>query len=192
MPSSVTSENKLNSLSSHNVSSRKMILHQFHRHVPQTDRTRISRDDPRQRNHPQNKETRVNFGGDVSCRMRLGCLRCFYLIVAVGGGEEGEWKHAGVWRWSICLAMVSELWVTCWPVHSRGPTFVVTIDVFILTVSACITMVFASLWTVLVIISEPTINSHFRQWIGNYAYAHPHKNYFWFGIEPPFLIKTYQ
>eukprot|EP00956_Cyclotella_meneghiniana_P034348 scaffold103894_cov40-Cyclotella_meneghiniana.AAC.3 len=41
---------------SHNVS-RKMILHQFHRHVPQIDRT-ISRDDPRQRNHPQNEQTR--------------------------------------------------------------------------------------------------------------------------------------
>ena len=57
---------------SHNVS-RKMILHQFHRHVPQIDRT-ISRDDPRQRNHPQNEQTRVNFGGDASRRMRLPAL----------------------------------------------------------------------------------------------------------------------
>ena len=57
---------------SHNVS-RKMILHQFHRHVPQVDRT-ISRHDPRQRNHPSNEQTRVNFGGDASRRMRMPAL----------------------------------------------------------------------------------------------------------------------
>ena len=57
---------------SHNVS-RKMIKHQFHRHVPQTDR-RISRHDPRQRNHPQNEQTRLNVGGDASRRMRLPAL----------------------------------------------------------------------------------------------------------------------
>ena len=57
---------------SHNVS-KKMIIHQFHRHVPQIDRT-ISRHDPRQRNHPQNEQTRVNVGSDVSRRMRLAAL----------------------------------------------------------------------------------------------------------------------
>ena len=57
---------------SHNVS-RKMIKHQFHRHVPQVDRT-ISRHDPRQRNHPSNEQTRVNFGGDASRRMRMPAL----------------------------------------------------------------------------------------------------------------------
>jgi hypothetical protein len=57
---------------SHNVS-RKMILHQFHRHVPQVERS-IAAHDPRQRNHPQNEQTRVNVGGDASRRMRLPTL----------------------------------------------------------------------------------------------------------------------
>jgi hypothetical protein len=57
---------------SHNVS-RKMIIHQFHRHVPAVERS-ISRHDPRQRNHPQNSQTRVNVGGDAARRMRLPTL----------------------------------------------------------------------------------------------------------------------
>jgi hypothetical protein len=61
---------------SHNVS-RKMIAHQFHRHVPQVDRT-ISRHDPQQRNHPSNEQTRVNFGGDTSRRMRLPALTMYH------------------------------------------------------------------------------------------------------------------
>jgi hypothetical protein len=60
---------------SHNVS-KKMIKHQFHRHVPQVDRT-ISRHDPRQRNHPSNEQTRVNVGGDASRRMRLPALSMY-------------------------------------------------------------------------------------------------------------------
>lgn len=57
---------------SHNVS-KKMIAHQFHRHVPSIDR-RVSTNDPRQRNHPSNEQTRVNVGGDASRRMRLPAL----------------------------------------------------------------------------------------------------------------------
>jgi hypothetical protein len=57
---------------SHNVS-KKMIAHRFHWHVPSIDR-RVSTNDPRQRNHPSNEQTRVNVGGDASRRMRLPAL----------------------------------------------------------------------------------------------------------------------
>jgi hypothetical protein len=60
---------------SHNVS-KKMILHQFHRHVPQVNRT-INRHDPRQRNHPSNEQTRVNVGGDASRQMWLPALSMY-------------------------------------------------------------------------------------------------------------------
>jgi hypothetical protein len=60
---------------SHNVS-RKMIKFQFHRHVPETD-PRISQDDARQRNHPNNAEPRKNIGGDSSRRARLPAFSLF-------------------------------------------------------------------------------------------------------------------
>jgi hypothetical protein len=60
---------------SHNVS-KKMIKFQFHRHVPETN-PQISRHDPRQRNHPNNAETRRNVGGDSSRRARLPAFSLF-------------------------------------------------------------------------------------------------------------------
>lgn len=60
---------------SHNVSTR-MLKHQFHRHMPDAN-PRISRDDPRQRNHPNNAETRRNVGGDAARRARLPSMALF-------------------------------------------------------------------------------------------------------------------
>jgi len=54
---------------SHNVSKR-MILHRSFRHIPEID-PRISPHDPRQRNHPNNAETRRNIGGDGARAARL-------------------------------------------------------------------------------------------------------------------------
>eukprot|EP00984_Skeletonema_dohrnii_P016767 scaffold7500_cov75-Skeletonema_dohrnii-CCMP3373.AAC.3 len=54
---------------SQNVSSR-MLRFQFHRHVPDFDPT-ASRLDPRQRNHPDNAETRRNIGGSLARQARL-------------------------------------------------------------------------------------------------------------------------
>ena len=56
---------------SHNVS-KKMIKFQFHCHVLETI-PQISRDDPRQRNHPNNAKKTRNVGGDSS--RPLVCLR---------------------------------------------------------------------------------------------------------------------
>ncbi len=54
---------------SHNVSKR-MILHRSFGHIPEID-PRISPHDPRQRNHPNNAETRRNIGGDGARAARL-------------------------------------------------------------------------------------------------------------------------
>lgn len=54
---------------SHNVSKR-MIVHQYFRHIPEQD-PRTTHQDPRQRNHPANAETRRNVGGDVARRAML-------------------------------------------------------------------------------------------------------------------------
>jgi hypothetical protein len=61
---------------SHNVSKR-MIIHQFHRHMPDAD-PRVTHHDPRQRNHPNNAETRRNIGGDVSRRGRLPAMTLYH------------------------------------------------------------------------------------------------------------------
>ena len=54
---------------SHNVSN-KMLKFKFHRHVPGPEQG-VSRWDPRQRNHPDNAETRRNIGGDSARQVRL-------------------------------------------------------------------------------------------------------------------------
>jgi hypothetical protein len=61
---------------SHNVSKR-MIIHQFHRHMPDAD-PRITHHDPRQRNHPNNAATRGNIGGDGARRARLPAMSLYY------------------------------------------------------------------------------------------------------------------
>jgi hypothetical protein len=47
----------------------KMLTHMFHRHIPNY----LSPTDPRQRNHPDNAETRINVGGDMACQQ----VACF-------------------------------------------------------------------------------------------------------------------
>ena len=54
---------------SHNVS-RRIICFQFHRHISDLEPA-ASHLDPRQRNHPDNSETRSNIGGNLSRRVRL-------------------------------------------------------------------------------------------------------------------------
>ena len=54
---------------SHNVSKR-MILHQYFRHIPEQD-PRTTHQDPRQRNHPANAETRRNVAGNAARRAML-------------------------------------------------------------------------------------------------------------------------
>jgi hypothetical protein len=54
---------------SHNVS-KCMILHQYFRHIPKQD-PRTTHQDPRQRNHPANTETRRNVAGNVARRAML-------------------------------------------------------------------------------------------------------------------------
>ena len=54
---------------SHNVA-RRMIKNLFYRHTPDFE-PRVSHLDPRQRNHPDNAETRKNVGGKSSRRMTL-------------------------------------------------------------------------------------------------------------------------
>jgi hypothetical protein len=49
---------------------KKMITYQNFRHIPDIHR-RIPRDDPRQRNNPNNAETRRNIGGNMSRQARL-------------------------------------------------------------------------------------------------------------------------
>ena len=60
---------------SHNVSSR-MLRFELHRHVRDYVPT-VSRMGPRQRNHPDNTETRKNVGGDLSQRVRLSAFSLF-------------------------------------------------------------------------------------------------------------------
>ena len=59
---------------SHNVSKR-MLRFIFHRHIPDLEpeglEPTVSHMDPRQRNHPDNAETRKNIGGNLSKRVRL-------------------------------------------------------------------------------------------------------------------------
>jgi hypothetical protein len=49
---------------------KKMLTYQNFRHIPDIHR-RIPRDDPRQRNKPNNAETRRNIGGNMSRQARL-------------------------------------------------------------------------------------------------------------------------
>ena len=60
---------------SHNVS-RRMLRFEFFRHVPDYNPT-ASRLDPRQRNRPDNEETRRNVGGNLSRRSRLPAFSLF-------------------------------------------------------------------------------------------------------------------
>ena len=60
---------------SHNVSCR-MLRFELHRHVTDYE-PRTSRLDPRQRNHPDNEETRRNIGGSLSNRVRLPAFSLF-------------------------------------------------------------------------------------------------------------------
>ena len=54
---------------SYNVAKR-MIKHIFYRHIPDVE-PRVSHLDPRQRNHPDNSETKRNVGGNLSRRKIL-------------------------------------------------------------------------------------------------------------------------
>ena len=60
---------------SHNVSSR-MLRFEMHRHIPDMA-PRISHLDPRQRNHPDNAETRRNVGGNSARRVQLPSFSLF-------------------------------------------------------------------------------------------------------------------
>ena len=60
---------------SHNVSCR-MLRFELHRHVADYA-PRVSRLDPRQRNHPDNEETRRNVGSNLSRRVRLPAFSLF-------------------------------------------------------------------------------------------------------------------
>ena len=60
---------------SHNVSSR-MLRFEMHRHIPDLA-PRISHLDPRQRNHPDNAETRRNIGGNLARRVQLPSFSLF-------------------------------------------------------------------------------------------------------------------
>ena len=60
---------------SHNVSSR-MLRFEMHRHIPDMA-PRISHLDPRQRNHPDNAETRRNVGGNSVRRSQLPSFSLF-------------------------------------------------------------------------------------------------------------------
>jgi len=60
---------------SHNVAQR-MCRFMFHRHIPQIE-PRVSHLDPRQRNHPDNAETRKNVGGNLSRRVQLAPMALF-------------------------------------------------------------------------------------------------------------------
>jgi len=55
---------------SHNVSKR-MTTQMFHRHIPTYTTPAVSHLDPRQRNNPNNAETRRNVGGDMTRQARL-------------------------------------------------------------------------------------------------------------------------
>jgi hypothetical protein len=55
---------------SHNVSSKKA-KQMFHRHIPTYTSPSVPNHDPRQRNHPNNAETRRNVGGDMTRQARL-------------------------------------------------------------------------------------------------------------------------
>ncbi len=61
---------------SHNVSKR-MIMHKIHRHMPEAD-PRVTHLDPRQRNHPNNAETRRNVGGNATRRARLPAFALYH------------------------------------------------------------------------------------------------------------------
>ena len=49
---------------------KKMLTYQNFHHIPDIH-SRIPRDDSRQRNNPNNAETRRNVGGNMSCQVRL-------------------------------------------------------------------------------------------------------------------------
>ena len=51
--------------------SSKMITHLFHRHIPNYSSPTVSHLDPRQRNHPDNAETRRNMGGNAARQATL-------------------------------------------------------------------------------------------------------------------------
>ena len=60
---------------SHDVSS-KMIENMFHGYIPSLSTTNTDRD-PRQRNNPNNAETRRNVGGDATRQARLPAFSQF-------------------------------------------------------------------------------------------------------------------
>jgi hypothetical protein len=60
----------------HNVSL-KMITHMFHRHIPNYTSPTVSHLNPRQRNHPDNAETRRNVGGGMAQQARLPAFTQF-------------------------------------------------------------------------------------------------------------------
>ena len=61
---------------SHNVSCR-MLRFELHRHLSEPT-PRTHRLDPRQRNHPDNAETRINIGGNRSQQSRLPAFSIFH------------------------------------------------------------------------------------------------------------------
>ena len=61
---------------SHNVS-RRMLTFMSHQHIPDMEPRRVSHLDPRQRNNPDNAETRRNIGGDTSRQVQLPAFARF-------------------------------------------------------------------------------------------------------------------
>jgi hypothetical protein len=55
----------------------KMLTHMFHRHIPNYSSPTVSHLDPRERNHPDNAETRINVGGDMARQARLPAFAQF-------------------------------------------------------------------------------------------------------------------
>ena len=52
----------------------KMLTHMFHRHIPDYLSPTVSHLDPRQHNHPDNAETRINVGGGDGSSSQVACF----------------------------------------------------------------------------------------------------------------------
>jgi len=57
--------------------SQKMLTHMLHKHIPEYSSPTVSHLDPRQRNHLDNAETRINVGGGMAHQARLPAFAQF-------------------------------------------------------------------------------------------------------------------
>ena len=60
-----------------NDASQKMPIHMSHRHIPDYSSPIVSHLDPRQRNHLDNAETRINVGGGMARQAKLPAFAQF-------------------------------------------------------------------------------------------------------------------